>query len=155
MVVHREQEGDNLSKNGFWQPPCSQIQIVKALESGLYPICAEFFVQVVEPLIYTHYKRPGRSPQGVHYEFFCAILYVLRTGISWRDLLPCFGLWHTVYVRFKRWSENSLFWSLLYQLQQRKKVTVDLSWVKPMAIPFHRYGSGALKKEDRIDRTWS
>ena len=112
-----------------------------------FPICPEFFAQVVEPLIYAHYKRPGRPSQGGHYQFFCAVLYVLRTGISWRDLPPCFGSWHTVYTRFKRWSENGLFWSLLYQLQQRKKVTIDLAWVDSTTVLLHRYGSGPLKKE--------
>jgi transposase len=117
------------------------------MNSRLFPICPEFFSEEIEPLIYAHYKRPGRPPQGSHYQFFCATLYVLRTGISWRDLPPCFGSWHTVYTRFKRWSENGLFWSLLYQLQQRKKVTIDLAWVDSTTILLHRHGSGPLKKE--------
>ena len=58
------------------------------MTSRLFPICPEFFACVVEPLIYAHYKRPGRPPEGGHYRFFCAVLYVLRTGISWRDLPP-------------------------------------------------------------------
>ncbi|HAT1802957.1 TPA: transposase [Legionella pneumophila] len=39
---------------------------------------------------------------------------VLRTDISWRDVPVCYGKWHTIYTRFKRWSENGLF--LVYQL---------------------------------------
>jgi hypothetical protein len=34
----------------------------------------------------------------------------------------------------------------VYQLQQQKKITVDISWVDSTTIGIHRYGSGALKK---------
>jgi len=36
----------------------------------------------------------------------------------------------------------------LYQLQQRKKVTIDLAWVDSTTVLLHRHGSGPLKKED-------
>ena len=113
-----------------------------------FPLTLEFFKQTIEPLIGLHYKRPGRPPKEDHYHFFCAVLYVLRTGVSWRDLPRCFGSWHTIYTRFKRWSENGLFWSLLYTLQQQKKVIVDLVWIDSTTVGLHRHGSGALKKRD-------
>ena len=34
--------------------------------------------------------------------FFCAALYLLRTGIPWRDLPNCYGTWHTIYTRFNK-----------------------------------------------------
>lgn len=104
------------------------------------------FKQTIEPLISLHYKRPGRPPKESHYHFFCAVLYVLRTGVSWRDLPSCFGSWHTIYTRFKRWSENGLFWSLLYTLQHQRKVTIDFAWIDSTTVGLHRHGSGALKK---------
>ena len=39
------------------------------MNSRLFPICPKFFAQAVKPLIYAHYKRPGRPPQGGHYQF--------------------------------------------------------------------------------------
>ena len=99
------------------------------MDRRLFPLSVEFFRQEVEPLIACNHKRPGRPPGTVHYLFFCAVLFVLRTGVSWRDLPSCFGNWHTVYTRFKRWSENGLFWCLLYRLQQRKKIKMDLVWI--------------------------
>jgi hypothetical protein len=57
-----------------------------------------------------------------------------------------FGPWHTISTCFKHSSETGLFWGLAYQLQQAKKLTVDISWVDSMTIPIHRHGSGALKK---------
>lgn len=59
----------------------------------------------------------------------------------------CYGKWHTIYTRFKRCSENGLFWGLVYQLQQTKHITVDISWVDSTTIPIHRHGAGALKKK--------
>lgn len=117
------------------------------IDSRHYPIREDDFLAHIEPSIVMHYKRPGR-PAGIsHYQFFCAVLYVLRTGVSWRDVPECYGKWHTIYTRFKRWSESGLFWFLVYQLQQKKKVTVDISWVDSTTIAIHRHGSGAIKKK--------
>jgi transposase len=116
------------------------------MDSRLFPLSPDFFTKTIAPLITAHYKRPGRPPKEGHYVFFCAILYVLRTGISWRDLPSHFGHWHTVYTRFKRWSENGLFWSLVYQLQQKKALKLDFTWIDSTTIGLHRHGSGCLKK---------
>jgi len=64
------------------------------MENRLYPISEAFFKKKIEPLIFSNYKRPGRPPKTNHYTFFCGFLYVLRTGVSWRDLPSCFGPWH-------------------------------------------------------------
>jgi len=114
----------------------------------LFPLSKEFFSKAIEPLIPEHYKRPGRPPKESHYQFFCGVLYVLSTGVSWRDLPSCFGPWHTVYMRFKRWSENGLFWSLVYKLQQKKTLKLDFTWIDSTTIGLHRHGSGCLKKTD-------
>ncbi len=113
-----------------------------------YRLKEDDFRKQIEPYISTRYKRPGR-PAGVsHDQFFCAVLYVLRTGVSWRDVPMCYGKWHTIYTRFTRWSENGLFWFLGYQVQQKKKITGDISGVDSTTIGIHRHGSGALKKTD-------
>lgn len=117
------------------------------MDTRLFPITQPFFRQTIEPLIARQYKRPVRPPQHGHYPFFCGVLYVLRTGIPWRDLPTCFGSWHTVYTRFKRWSENGLFWWIMVHLQQQKRVKVDFTWIDSTTIGLHRHGSGCLKKE--------
>ena len=95
----------------------------------------------------SHHKRPGRPPGTGHSLFSLAVLIVLRTGVSWRDLPSCFGNWHTVYTRFKHVRENGLFWSLLYRLQQRKKIKMDLVWIDSTTVSLHRHGSGVLKNK--------
>ncbi len=42
-----------------------------------------------------------------------AILWILRTGAPWRDLPACFGRWKSVYDRFRAWTENGLWKSIL------------------------------------------
>jgi hypothetical protein len=44
-----------------------------------YPIKEEDFGIHIAPYIASHYKRPGRPAGLSHYQFFCAVLYVLRT----------------------------------------------------------------------------
>ena len=59
-------------------------------------------------------KRGRRSKNDrLHIE---GILYILRTGIPWRDLPDIFGKWSTVYKRFQRWSEEGLWQHMLTAL---------------------------------------
>ncbi len=111
-----------------------------------YPIKESDFIRDIQPHIARHYKRPGRPESISHYQFFSAVLYLLRTGISWRDIPAFYGNWHTIYTRFKRWSENGLFWKLLYHLQQSRKISIDCTWVDSTTIIVHRHGSGPLTK---------
>lgn len=73
--------------------------------------------------------------------------FILRTGVSWRDLPEEYGNWHTIYTRYNRWSENGFFWRLLYQLQSLKQLLMDIVFVDGSIIPLHRHGGGALKKK--------
>ena len=113
-----------------------------------YPISKEKFKELVEPTIIGNLKKMGRPTKISHYQFFCSILYVLRTGISWRDLPEEYGNWHTIYTRYKRWSEKGLFWNMLYKLQSLKQIALDVIFVDGSIIPLHRHGSGVLKKEE-------
>lgn len=118
------------------------------MDKRLFPIDKETFKHNVEPLIHREYRREGRPPELPHWLVFCAIFYVMRTGIAWRDLPSCYGPWHTVYTRFKRWSESGLFWRVLYELQQNKKLRMEIVWVDSTSHKVHRHGAGAPKKRD-------
>ena len=112
-----------------------------------YPISERKFEQLIEPLITRFRKKCGRPSKIGNYKFFCSILYVLRTGVSWRDLPEDYGCWHTIYTRYKRWSKNGFFGYLLYRLQSTKAALMDIVFVDGSIIPLHRHGGGALKKE--------
>jgi len=112
-----------------------------------YPISENKFKELIDPIIKRELKKPGRPTKVSHYKFFCGVLYVLRTGVSWRDLPSEYGNWHTIYTRYKRWSENGFFWHLLYYLQSFKQLLMDIVFVDGSIIPLHWHGGGALKKE--------
>ena len=112
----------------------------------LYPLTESTFKSLIEPLILKHQIKSGRPPIVSHYKFFCSVLYVLRTGVSWRDLPAEYGNWYTIYTRYKRWSEAGFFGSLLYQLQAKKGMRIDMGFVDGSIIPLHRHGGGTLKK---------
>ena len=111
------------------------------MDRRLFPSSLEFFRQ--EVIISVLEGLPGRDITS----FSLAVLFVLRTEVSWRDLPSCFGNWHTVYTRFKHVRENGLFWSLLYRLQQTKKIKMDLVWIDSTTVNLHRHGSGVLKNK--------
>lgn len=46
------------------------------------------------------------------------IIYVLRTGLPWRDLPGYFGAWGTIYTRFRRWTAAGLFARMLKVLSR-------------------------------------
>jgi transposase len=42
-------------------------------------------------------------------EILNVILYVLENGGKWRRALPpCFGNWHTIYMRMSRWTKSGV-----------------------------------------------
>nr|WP_252507338.1 transposase [Zymomonas mobilis] len=44
------------------------------------------------------------------------VLHVIRTGCPWRDMHERYGKWNSVYVRFRRWSEQGVWDALLETL---------------------------------------
>ena len=108
-----------------------------------YPIKECYFKAVIEPLITGSYIWKGRSPTISHYQVFCAILYVLRTGIPWRDLPECYGNWHSIYMRFKRGSDKGIWWKILIALQQNRKLTLNIVMIDSTAFKVHRHGGGS------------
>ncbi|MCY4519278.1 MAG: IS5 family transposase [Caldilineaceae bacterium] len=45
--------------------------------------------------------------------FLHGVVYLVRTGIPWRDLPPRFGHWNSVFRRFRRWCRNGVWARLL------------------------------------------
>jgi len=70
------------------------------------------------------------------------MLYVLRTGIPWRDLPTNYGYWHTVYLRFKKGSDRGVWWHVLMKLQQDKKMHMNVVLADSTTIKIHRQGGG-------------
>ena len=51
-------------------------------------------------------RKQTRPMEYDLYDIFCAILYVLKQGCTWRALPHDFPPWETVYYHFSRWSKK-------------------------------------------------
>jgi len=76
--------------------------------------------------------------------FVEAVLYRFRAGIPWRDLPPCFGNWHRVYVRFNRWSKQGVWRKIFEQLARDAKN--EYAMIDSTVVRAHRSAAGARKK---------
>jgi transposase len=73
---------------------------------------------LVEPQL-SGAKPGGRPLAHTVREVVNAILYLLRTGCSWRQLPKDFPPWETVYWHFKRWRDDGSLDALHHALRER------------------------------------
>ena len=74
---------------------------------------------------------PGRSGASNRL-FIDAVLYVLKTGVPWRDLPERFGNWNSVWRRFDRWSENGIWKRIVKELSELdlEELQIDSTSIK-------------------------
>ena len=84
-----------------------------------------------------------------NYVFLSAILYALENGCKWRALPKDYGNWHTIYMRFSRWSKNGCLQRIFEALQKEGVISMELkrACLDSTHIKIHPDASGALKKE--------
>lgn len=79
-----------------------------------------------------------------------AICYVLKSGCGWRQLPYDYrtkeGDWHTIYTRYKRWSESGLFGKILRRLEVEDILQVRIAFLDSTSIRAHQCAAGAQKK---------
>ena len=69
-----------------------------------------------------------------------AIIWVLKTGVPWRDLPERFGSWNSVYSRFCRWCKRGVWEKIFLELskdQDNEEYMIDGS----QAL-VHQHGGG-------------
>jgi transposase len=57
-------------------------------------------------------------PAGEHRLIVEGILWIMRTGSSWRDLPARFGPWQTIASRYRQWRKEGR-WQLMLQVLQQ------------------------------------
>ena len=82
--------------------------------------------------------------------FVEAVLWLGRTGVTWRDLPAHLGQWHRVYVRFARWRDKGT-WELAtaWLIANNRKIPHSRQrqiQVDSTSVRVHQHGTGAAKK---------
>jgi hypothetical protein len=63
-------------------------------------------------------QPPRGRPSHDHRRMVAAMLWIERTGCSWRALPSHFGPWQGVYSRYQRWRNAGLWAQILHVLDQ-------------------------------------
>ena len=88
----------------------------------------------------------GRPPKSSNRDALEGILYIRRTGTPWRDLPQEYGAWHTSYMRWQRWVERGVGWTILKVLQRFKRINLQLVFLDSTVVRAHQHAAAALKK---------
>jgi transposase len=75
-------------------------------------------VKPMLPLI----KSPGRIPKHPRRAMVDAILYVVRSGCSWRQLPIDFPPWQTVYWQFQQWEKRQVTERIVEELREQLRL---------------------------------
>lgn len=73
-----------------------------------------------------------------------AVLWIARTGSSWRDLPSELGNWHTIYVRFARRRDAGVWERVAHALSgdaELERVFIDSTIVRA-----HQHSAGSLQR---------
>jgi hypothetical protein len=81
-------------------PPPTVLVGTAALSDSLW--------QQIAPLLPPQ-KPPRGRPALDHRHLLEGLLWIMHTGVSWRELPTAYGSWHTAYSRYQRWSEDGLW----------------------------------------------
>src|SRR3954466_11631610 len=77
--------------------------------------------EIVEPML-PLIKSPGRIPKHPRRAIVDAILYVVRSGCSWRQLPIDFPPWQTVYWQFQQWEKRQVTERILEELREQVRL---------------------------------
>ena len=77
--------------------------------------------EIIEPML-PLIKEPGRIPKHPFRDIVDAILYIDRSGCSWRQLPVDFPPWQTVYGWFRQWKARGVTERILDELREQIRV---------------------------------
>ena len=101
--------------------------------------------------------KPRKKPTISNYDFMWALLYIIENGCKWRALPKEYGNWHTIYVRFNRWSKNGIIDEIFEAMQTENiiEIRTEIVCIDSTSIKVHPDASGARKEngEQSIGRS--
>lgn len=96
-------------------------------------------------------KRTGRPPRDRR-EVLDGILWVLNTGVAWRDLPERFGPWGTAWDLFDKWNHDGTLVAILQRLQGEVEIDNELWCIDGTTVRAHKCASGGGKRGTRTNR---
>ncbi len=69
------------------------------------PLLTDALWVQLAPLLPSRAGKRGRTPSD-HRPILAGLFWMMRTGVGWREILPQFGPWHTVYSRYQQWGRD-------------------------------------------------
>jgi len=111
----------------------------RAMESPCYPDnVSDKEWNVIKTHLEVRSPLGGRPPKYAKRVMFDALLYLLRSGCSWRHLPNDFPPWKSVYTQYRTWMKNCIFEKIqrvLYKKLrklQRKSPIPSIGIVEPI-----------------------
>lgn len=96
-------------------PPVPDL-VPEAIRLPGLPTLTDVQWERLRPLLPAQKPRTGR-PATDHRLIVEGMLWVVRTGSSWRELPERFGPWSTVASRYQRWCKAGIWTQILHVLQ--------------------------------------
>ena len=89
-------------------------------------------------------RKPAKIPNQ---QFLNALLYLVENGCKWRALPKKFGNWHTIYMKFNRWSKNGTIQRIFEELQKQNVIDIqtEILCLDSTSIKVHPDAAGAKK----------
>jgi len=83
---------------------------------------------------------PGRSGED-NRRFVEAVIWVGQNGGKWRCLPQEYGIWNTVFQRFRRWAKRGI-WQMIFN---ELSLSADTEWVMidSTIVRAHQHAAGA------------
>ena len=95
----------------------------------------------LEPHLPARQNSPGRKASGGNRLFLEAILFLIRTGIPWRDMPRHFGHWNSVYKRYANWAENAV-WERVFAVLTGGNLDLSEASLDSSSVRVHQHAAG-------------
>jgi transposase len=105
----------HMVRRSYQQPLPRQPVQSPIMVTGLAELTDDQWKQI--QLILPPQRPPTGRPAVDHRQIVEGILWIIRTGSSWRELPKRFGPWSTVASRYRRWRLEGL-WTRILQILQ-------------------------------------